>query len=1335
MADAASLAASFQTEWTYETAKQKKDRLRFEALFEALAGSRPAMYARRRKQLSTAAPAKYLAASLKPRKKPKELPPPLPRRLKELIKLQGSDGTWRPSATLEVLLGVPLGQAERAAARARARAQAAAEAEAAARGRRRSVLEHRDEFGWGVLPEPAAHLNTVEWRWTTALAVAFLQRFPDKFDHVADAVEVAKDWLPSTQVLDAARQSLPPIPLPGATVLPSGSVDAGPFVAKLDLAAIRRGDWRATVQGVYDKEGFAGFTVDSGVTRPGLCDDADDAVVAASLRELRAANTAAKAAKLRAQKQRAEAEAARKAAAERGLPTPPSNLSSPSRSPSPSPPRSPSRGSSPSRPPTAPSDGGDGSLTRPTTAGSATTDTSRRSRASGGSGASDAGGDGAGRGLERLAQDITKEMEFGLLDLGRLKRRRRVNDRRQVREETAHMTAKAQEAAPGGRLAPEESALIAAATARREAELAAESRSVYIRALRHNRRLARRQKAHDDQLQLQWRRVARGQELPFTVGERVMVAWRRSSRLGKAYPRNALHPARVVFVHPTSATGGSSDLADARVDVQFEDSMGEVERWIARRYIVRAGDSDKAIPPSVATHGHVVPPPELPLQAPAPVPAAIVAAHTTAFGELGQSGQLDGFAFTTDSTGTGASTGLRGGIGSPQSPPAGVGPLDTGTWTAAWSSAEALADEQAHVQQPQPQAQAQAPTATAGATDTRASSHDQVPRRRKQGRAPLRAVRVLKSPDAASLPQPERGRPYLVPSDTAPLMASPDISERRFFELRAEPRAHASRAQVLQGAWLTDPLLGLEAPGAATASGTVNGAAADTGGGAARGADRGRRLVSTSTTPATPTHTVARPHVSVTALGSPVTAASADTVMVPGARAGGRQRPLSRGSSRRSAPYLVTPTGQRGRSDSARSLGTSRPATAATALTGGTSGTRDTRDTRGSLASGVPSVASETHVLTAEELASRPHADWDPRHSLPSGLMWRDDKSALMADGLRRAGARAGEGAGASRKAGARDAARAALNGAMATAPAGPVFARLDKERDARALEAVLAHEAAVVRLRMAATRGAAAFRKARTNAQQQSAFDAVTAGIRTARQAAVRLVAAVTAWEAEQALATGSRRAAQGLGGGGAGGGNGVGDDSGYIAFTWHGQAVLPQLAHSLDFLGQVPELRQWYTDAYPWRRNPFGMWVALDDRPATPRGTTRKVVMDGVEMEEEVPALAEASRQEERRLEAFLARLDDTPAWWPTSGPPTAAAVREARLRGGTGGKYAVGAAAGATATMTREEVFAVRAAEKALLAAERAAASQQRRLTKLNALTRGAAGGVPSLSASKP
>jgi hypothetical protein len=60
---------------------------------------------------------------------------------------------------------------------------------------------------------------------------------------------------------------------------------------------------------------------------------------------------------------------------------------------------------------------------------------------------------------------------------------------------------------------------------------------------------------------------------------------------------------------------------------------------------------------------------------------------------------------------------------------------------------------------------------------------------------------------------------------------------------------------------------------------------------------------------------------------------------------------------------------------------------------------------------------------------------------------------------------------------------------------------------------------------------------------------------------------------------------------------------------FIWNGENVLVKLSGVLDYLGQLPELREWYSDTYVFTCNPLSMHCGLSDRPDTPVTTTRRV------------------------------------------------------------------------------------------------------------------------------
>lgn len=63
---------------------------------------------------------------------------------------------------------------------------------------------------------------------------------------------------------------------------------------------------------------------------------------------------------------------------------------------------------------------------------------------------------------------------------------------------------------------------------------------------------------------------------------------------------------------------------------------------------------------------------------------------------------------------------------------------------------------------------------------------------------------------------------------------------------------------------------------------------------------------------------------------------------------------------------------------------------------------------------------------------------------------------------------------------------------------------------------------------------------------------------------------------------------------------------------FVWNGSNVIVKLSTVLDFLSVVPELREWYSDTFPYVMNPLSTHTGVRDRPASPVATTRKVMAD---------------------------------------------------------------------------------------------------------------------------
>ncbi len=50
-------------------------------------------------------------------------------------------------------------------------------------------------------------------------------------------------------------------------------------------------------------------------------------------------------------------------------------------------------------------------------------------------------------------------------------------------------------------------------------------------------------------------------------------------------------------------------------------------------------------------------------------------------------------------------------------------------------------------------------------------------------------------------------------------------------------------------------------------------------------------------------------------------------------------------------------------------------------------------------------------------------------------------------------------------------------------------------------------------------------------------------------------------------------------------------------------------QMTTVLDYLSTLPQLWEWFTETYPYTRNPFSLHCSLDKRPDTPVATTRRV------------------------------------------------------------------------------------------------------------------------------
>ena len=129
------------------------------------------------------------------------------------------------------------------------------------------------------------------------------------------------------------------------------------------------------------------------------------------------------------------------------------------------------------------------------------------------------------------------------------------------------------------------------------------------------------------------------------------------------------------------------------------------------------------------------------------------------------------------------------------------------------------------------------------------------------------------------------------------------------------------------------------------------------------------------------------------------------------------------------------------------------------------------------------------------------------------------------------------------------------------------------------------------------ATKCSKAYRNARLHIQRQDAFDELSemlgpyrwarAGfedwrgrpVKGIQNITIKLVEAVVRWR--EAMASVGRPTAP---------------------FLWENRNVILSLATGLDFLAEFPELVEWYSVEYNFKRNPFSRACVLDERPKTP-------------------------------------------------------------------------------------------------------------------------------------
>lgn len=210
--------------YTHESPQQRADRRQFQRFSKALTGSVASRLARRdqKSSMSSIRTDHYMREAdtyLKTQnRKVVERQQPLPPRFYTLLAQQvvGGEqkGQWHKSPEMVELLG-------------------------------------------GFVPDPPNGIE--EWRWWTALGMAFIRRHPHLWKHTRAAYEKGEFWVSDIWLLRTARDMLPP--LDGTfkdMVGRQGKNDMSSDV----IAKIRAGQWRQPVVGALEQRGYMAFTWD-----------------------------------------------------------------------------------------------------------------------------------------------------------------------------------------------------------------------------------------------------------------------------------------------------------------------------------------------------------------------------------------------------------------------------------------------------------------------------------------------------------------------------------------------------------------------------------------------------------------------------------------------------------------------------------------------------------------------------------------------------------------------------------------------------------------------------------------------------------------------------------------------------------------------------------------------------------------------------------------------------------------------------------------------------------------------------------------------------------------
>ena len=119
----------------------------------------------------------------------------------------------------------------------------------------------------GHVPDPPSGVS--EWRWWTALAMAFIRRHPVYHDQMEQVYHMAEYWIPDPSILEVARKSLPP--LDGSWLDYIGVNNE--YVDSSTHNFVKQGRWDDSLQIALQERGYMAFTKDMGDRDPRTLDE------------------------------------------------------------------------------------------------------------------------------------------------------------------------------------------------------------------------------------------------------------------------------------------------------------------------------------------------------------------------------------------------------------------------------------------------------------------------------------------------------------------------------------------------------------------------------------------------------------------------------------------------------------------------------------------------------------------------------------------------------------------------------------------------------------------------------------------------------------------------------------------------------------------------------------------------------------------------------------------------------------------------------------------------------------------------------------------------------